>query len=279
MKGAANTGAVRPPRDRSDMTSPRAESWRPPAFSPPATRPLISALRRVLDLQAGSIWRDLSGHLPRVHGNVLDVGCGAQPYRGLFGPNCSYCGIDTTAAKADFGYDVANTTYFEGDTWPVADRSIDFVLCTETLEHVPDPRTFLAQAARCLRPGGEILITTPFSARWHFVPHDYWRYTPSALALLLRAAGFDQPEVYARGNALTVACYKLIALLLPVLMPQRRGALATLALRLMSIPLIPFLLLFAAVGNLSLMGRGGDDCLGYTAIAFRLGDPASERPA
>ena len=29
-------------------------------------------------------------------------------------------GIDTDAAKAHFGYEMPNTTYFSGDVWPVA---------------------------------------------------------------------------------------------------------------------------------------------------------------
>lgn len=274
-----NGGGVRPPRDRTDMTRRTGESWRPPIFSPPGKRPLVSALRRFLDLQAGSIWRDLAGQLPLIRGNVLDVGCGAQPYRELLGPDASYRGIDIAAAKANFGYEVPDTTYYEGDTWPVADQSIDFVLCTETMEHVPDPRKLLAEAARCLKPGGWIMLTTPFSARWHYIPHDYWRYTPSSLTLLLREAGFNVPEVYARGNAVTVACYKSMALLLPFLMPQGRAAPVTLALRLISILLIPFLVFFAVIGNLSLIGRGGDDCLGYTAMAIRPGSAGSERAA
>jgi SAM-dependent methyltransferase len=274
-----SAGNARPPRDRMDMTRRTGESWQPPAFSPSGQRPLITALRRFLDLQAASIWRDLAGHLPLVRGAALDVGCGAQPYRELFGPEANYRGIDVAAAKANFGYDLPDTTYFAGDVWPIADGSIDFVLCTETMEHVPDPRKLLAEAARCLKPGGEILLTTPFSARWHYIPHDYWRYTPSALAMLLTEAGFVEPAVYARGNAITVACYKTMALMLPALIPQGHGLAATWALRLLSIVLIPFMVILAAIGNLSLMGCGGDDCLGYTAIARRAREHRSEGSA
>jgi SAM-dependent methyltransferase len=205
------------------------------------------------------------------------VGCGAQPYRGLFGEGVVYQGIDIAAAKANFGYDVPDTTYFDGDVWPIADSSVDFILCTETLEHVPDPRKVLAEAARCLKPGGRILLTTPFSARWHYIPHDYWRFSPSCLAMLLRQAGFESPAVYARGNGMTVSCYKTMALVLPVFMPQGHGLAMTWLLRLLSIVLIPYLVFLAAVGNLSLMGRGGDDCLGYTAMAKRAADAGSGR--
>jgi hypothetical protein len=97
--------------------------------------------------------------------------------------------------------------------------------------------------------------------------------------MLLSEAGFEQPAVYARGNGMTVSCYKTMALVLPVFLPQGYGRLATWLFRLLSIVLIPYLGFLAMVGNLSLLGRGGDDCLGYTTIARRAGEAGSERSA
>ncbi len=183
----------------------------------------LAALRRLIDLQAGSIWRDLAGELAAIDGLVIDVGCGAQPYRPLLGPSARYMGIDTTDAKSDFGYEISDTVYFEGDSWPVGSESVNVVLCTETLEHVLEPRS--CSPRRTVRSFvGEDLLTVPFAARWHFVPNDYWRFTPSSLRYLLETAGFTDVAVYARGNAFTVACYKTIALVLPYLFPQHRGA-------------------------------------------------------
>jgi SAM-dependent methyltransferase len=162
-----------------------------------------------------------------------------------------------------------DTRYFEGDNWPVGASSADFVLCTETMEHVPEPNAFLSEAHRCLASGGTLLITVPFAARWHFIPYDYWRYTPSGLQRLLAAAGFSDIHVYARGNAVTVACYKAMALILRLVMPQDHGLAAGLILRLFGLLLLPLLLLLALVANISLSGQGGDDCLGYTAVAIK----------
>ena len=113
-----------------------------------------------------------------------------------------------------------DTTYFSGDHWPVENATVNVVLCTETLEHVLETRRFLGEAARCLAPGGTLLLTIPFAARWHFIPYDYWRFTPSSLNHLLTTTGFHSTRVYARGNACTVACYKVMTLLLLLLMPQ-----------------------------------------------------------
>ena len=207
---------------RENLAERTAENWRPPQFKPPGGRlaAIAAGARRFFDLQAGSIWRDVAAELPSCRGVVLDVGCGAQPHRPLVHRDAEYIPIDTADAKDHFGYETPNTRYFSGDCWPVDDGSVDLVLCTEVLEHVLEPRRLLAEAKRCLRSGGRLLLTVPFAARWHFIPHDYWRYTPSSLKQLLRSAGFQSIAVYARGNAVTVACYKVMALLLPLLMPQ-----------------------------------------------------------
>jgi hypothetical protein len=230
----------------------------------------------MFDLQASSIWRDLSMELSEARGTVVDVGCGAQPYRPLFHPDVEYIGIDTAEAKSHFGYSIPDTRYFSGTTWPVADESVNLVLCTETLEHVLDTAGFLREAARCLVPGGKMVMTVPFSARWHYIPYDYWRFTPSSLQHILKDAGFTDIAVYARGNAVTVACYKVIALILVLLMPQGKPPLAAAGLRILGVPFLPLFVLLGIVGNLSLSGQGGDDCLGYTVLATKGVGPESE---
>jgi SAM-dependent methyltransferase len=254
---------------RTNMAHRSAETWRPPLFERAETRgqKVWAALRRMLDVQAGSIWRDLRVLLPQVHGFALDVGCGAQPYRSLFGPQAKYIGIDTVESKAHFGYELPGVCYFEGDSWPIENSSVDLVLCTETLEHVPVPEALLQQAFRCLVSGGTILLTVPFAARWHFIPYDYWRFTPSGLERLLRRAGFIDIRVYARGNAATVACYKWMALILHLVFPQNISWPIRSMLLVISLPLIPVLFLLAVLARVSLWGKGGDDCLGYTVLA------------
>jgi SAM-dependent methyltransferase len=265
------TGSISASPHRTNVAEQSDEYWQPPPFARldgPASRAITSA-RRLFDVQASSIWNDLAGELRTVRGTLLDVGCGAQPYRTLVPAGVKYTGIDTADAKDRFGYDIPDTTYFTGDRWPVEDAAADTVLCTETLEHVLDPLGFLAEAKRSLRPGGRLILTVPFAARWHYVPFDYWRFTPSGLKHLLKQSGFTEVEVYRRGNALTVACYKVIALILPLLMPRKEGPLRMLALRAGGLVLSPVLAASVAVARLSLRRDGGDDCLGYTALARR----------
>ena len=258
-------------RSRTNMARREREKWQPPAFTGGTTRSerSVAAARRFLDLQAGSIWNDLAPELRTLTGTVLDVGCGAQPYRRLLPPSVTYVGIDTVDAKEHFGYETPDTLYFSGDRWPVDDATADAVLSTETLEHVYDPRRFLAEAHRCLKPGGRLILTVPFAARWHYVPHDYWRFTPSSLDRLLSESGFEDVAVYARGNEVTVACQKAMALALPLLLPQGADGRGAWVRRAGGVLTLPFVLALAAIGNISLRRDGGDDCLGYTILAVR----------
>lgn len=256
---------------RTDVSGQHEERWQPPPFTrlDGRTSRLLTSLRRLLDVQASSIWNDLAGELETVSGTLLDVGCGAQPYRSLIPTNVTYIGIDTADAKERFGYEIPDTTYFAGDRWPVDDCRVDTVLCTETLEHVINPLGFLSEAKRTLRPGGQLILTVPFAARWHYVPFDYWRFTPSGLGHLLGQSGFTQVAIYRRGNSLTVACYKQITLILPLLMPSSGTYPRKFARRACGIALTPLLGANIATAKLSLLHDGGDDCLGYTALARR----------
>lgn len=253
-----------------NLVERQAEDFKPPIFKPNTTarNRTENRLRRLLDLQAGSIWRDVGRELSGSEGRLVDIGCGAQIYRDLVPRHVAYLGIDTVEARARFGYQVPDTIYFEGDEWGVEDGSFDVALCTEVLEHIAEPSAFLARTARCLRPGGRLVLTVPFAARWHFVPYDYWRYTPSSLDMLLTAAGFREVDVRARGNPLTVACYKVMALLLMPLFGAGIGR-HRVARRILGCLLLPLLGVVACLANLSLWSDWGDDCLGYTVTATR----------
>jgi SAM-dependent methyltransferase len=261
---------MRSTRNKENLALRQGERWRPPIFEPVATprARLMAAVRRFFDLQAGTLWTDLKPALSAASGTVVDVGCGAQPYRGLLSADTRYVGLDTESADENFGYDVPDVLPIGSDgRWPLDDGSADLVLATETLEHVPDPPAFLAEARRVLPPGGRVIITVPFAARWHYIPHDYWRFTPSSLRMLLQRAGFDDVVVNGRGNEKTVALYKVQALLLPLVMPQSDDGAAWA--RVAGVLVAPLFIALTALAQLSLRSPAGDDCLGFTVYATR----------
>ena len=73
----------------------------------------------------------------------LDVGCGLRPYEGYFPPG-SYIGVDIESSGRPRELKIPDF-YYDGKTLPFNDHSYDCVLCTQVLEHVPDPRLMLSE--------------------------------------------------------------------------------------------------------------------------------------
>ena len=261
---------------RDDLSRHNREGFRPPPHERsrgPVSRIRVS-VRRFADLQFGSIWRDLAVLLPNIRGTIADVGSGAQPFRYLLPKDVKYIATDIDEAERKFGYRADDTRYFQGAALPLEDGEADAILCTETLEHVLDTGAFLRELARSLSPGGVLILTVPFAARWHFVPHDYWRFTPSGLNHILSKASFGEVRVYARGGALAVAAYKVLGYVLLLLSGYGRHGAKAAPWRILGLCLMPLAALAALLGNLGLSYPGpAEDTLGYTVLARKHVEP------
>ncbi|MSU47624.1 MAG: class I SAM-dependent methyltransferase [Opitutus sp.] len=139
---------------------------------------------------------------PQLQGDVLDVGCGRKPYR-EFVPARRYVGVDldTVELRALGEADL----FYDGTRIPVGDAQFDAVICSQVLEHVFTPAEFLRDLHRVLRPGGLLLLTTPFAWDEHSQPYDFGRYSSFGLRHVLGAAGFEicvQRKTCADGRAL-----------------------------------------------------------------------------
>ncbi len=252
--------------NRKNLVGSHDEHWKPPTYASNAgvVAKLQSRLLRFLDLQVGTIWNDLSIELPKVTGTALDVGCGVQPYRHMFGPNVKYMAIDYATTKDHFQVQAPDTIYYSGEQWPLEDGVADFVLSTETLEHVAYPDGFASEMFRCMKSGGRAILTVPFAARWHFMPYDYWRPTPSGIANLFERAGFVNIGVYGRGNQLTVVCYKGMGFVFSLLAPRPSNFVWEWTCRAVGALGVPVMLALATVANLTMSWQGAVDFLGFT---------------
>ena len=56
---------------------------------------------------------------------------------------------------------------------PEPDASFDVILCSEVLEHVPDPIGALDEFGRLLKVGGTLILTAPFASNVHMAPYHY----------------------------------------------------------------------------------------------------------
>ena len=101
---------------------------------------------------------------------VIDVGCGDGGFIGF----CAQHGaevifVDSDEVKLRATQDrikQTSATAYQGIVSncapiPLSDGVGDLVVCTEVLEHVPDPMAFLAELVRVAKPGARLLITVP----------------------------------------------------------------------------------------------------------------------
>ncbi len=94
----------------------------------------------------------------RLHGDVLDVGCGPQPWPSYFDvhePGTRFVGVDPLVGEREARYERHRAL---AEHLPFADDGFDVVLFAGTLDHFVDPAVALAEAVRVLRPGGTIAV-------------------------------------------------------------------------------------------------------------------------
>ncbi|NJO14805.1 MAG: class I SAM-dependent methyltransferase [Thioploca sp.] len=54
----------------------------------------------------------------------------------------------------------------DGQCLPFADGTLRGIVMTDVLHHIPQPRRFFAEAARCVRSGGSIIAIEPWVSSW-----------------------------------------------------------------------------------------------------------------
>jgi SAM-dependent methyltransferase len=149
-----------------------------------------------------AVLEGLAEALAGLEGDVLDVGCGSQPYRHMIPGR-------VTGADIAPGPQVDVVIAPHGP-WPFRPASFGGLLCTQVLEHAADFADVLAETARVLRPGGLAVIAAPFLYHEHGSPHDYWRFSSHGLA---RAVGehFTVEQVIRQGGIGTLIGTELLA--------------------------------------------------------------------
>lgn len=88
---------------------------------------------------------------------------------------CQYDGGGSTAAGLQTGQWDTSRIDLIGDITaiPEPDAAFDAILCSEVLEHIPDPTKALDEFARLLKPSGKLILTAPFASLVHFAPYHY----------------------------------------------------------------------------------------------------------
>ncbi|HET7569222.1 MAG TPA: class I SAM-dependent methyltransferase [Gammaproteobacteria bacterium] len=160
-------------------------------------------------------WDHLARHLrpPQPgHNRLLDVGCG----NGAFLSRARQAGWK--AFGTDFDPNAGKVAKAEGaEIWigdfrdaPFVEGSFDVVTSDQVIEHVHEPKDFLAHIYKWLKPGGRLWLGTPsFQCRIHdhfgssyanlHPPQHLTVFSNEAIINLIKDAGFSEPRVLRRG--------------------------------------------------------------------------------
>lgn len=181
--------------------------------------------------------RALNAAIPKyLFGTLLDIGCGEKPLASMAGGHVQkHIALDHPGSQHDtHAVDVFASAF----AIPLAESSVDSVLCTAVLEHLEEPETAIGEAFRVLKPGGRAIYTVPFIWHLHEEPRDFYRFTKYGLRYLFEKKGFRILEL----NALSGFWVTFLQLLVYKLFAFNRGPLRY-------IPVIPILgLVFQGIG-------------------------------
>ena len=128
-------------------------------------------------------------------GLVIDLGGKHDNKRGSFKP-------PEHQARAwwyiNLDWETAPNIYADVTRTPLEDQSVDCILCTEVLEHLPNPQACVDEVHRLLRNDGVALVSVPFVYPVHADPYDFQRFTEDGLRRLFRE--FKSVEVNRMGG-------------------------------------------------------------------------------
>jgi len=139
-------------------------------------------LRQALSLKAGSSTLDLGGNRTGKRGQ-FDIE--------RFGLDVTYANL-SLAKNPHVGTDAAKLPFREG--------SFDYVICSELLEHVPDPVSVIREIHCVLKRRGVVVICSPFNFPIHGDPSDYGRYTNFYWKEVLESCGFGDITIEFHGG-------------------------------------------------------------------------------
>jgi SAM-dependent methyltransferase len=94
---------------------------------------------------------------------LLDVGCGLGMYVRKFRAFSDQSfGVDIDLEKlAEAGKDLPNLAQSQAEALPFADSTCHVILLHEVIEHVGSDAQAIAEAYRCLKPGGRVVVFAP----------------------------------------------------------------------------------------------------------------------
>jgi SAM-dependent methyltransferase len=118
-------------------------------------------------------------------GDVLEVGAGADYLKKTFaGKYDNWVSLDYDIRS--FSIDVQG----DAQQLPFKDNSFDTIITIDVLEHIPNPEKAVKEYFRVLKPGGKIILSTPFMFWLHEEPFLFFHSSRFGLKHLFERNGF-----------------------------------------------------------------------------------------
>lgn len=170
------------------------------SFLRPFLKPLLSPLLERTDPETFSITRFIQWTAQQVctGERVLDAGAGDCKYKKYF----KHARYESTDFENVFDASVRGIHDFVCDltSIPKENDSYDSIICTQVLEHVPDPQLVLNEFHRILKPGGKLFLTCPQGWGLHGEPYNFFNFAKYGLENLFKQSGFSIVFIRARGG-------------------------------------------------------------------------------
>ena len=129
----------------------------------------------------------LASSLPQGTDPILELGSGGGFLREVIQ------GVVTSELSVQPGVQLV----LDGQRLPLAAGSLRAIVMTDVLHHLPESRRFFREAARCVRPGGRVVMIEPWVSAWSRLIYASLHHEP----FLPDAAVWEFP----RGGALSAA--------------------------------------------------------------------------
>ena len=116
----------------------------------------------------------IASQISEKKGRILDVGCGKGWVAELFCPfGFEVISMDislrnTSKALKKHPFENHHAVVADVFSLPFLTNSFDIIIASEIIEHVQNPAVFIEKLFRVLKPGGNLIITTPYKEKLQY---------------------------------------------------------------------------------------------------------------
>jgi len=206
---------------------------------------LFLLFRLCIDTPHRSLITKFKKYSKDINGNVLDVGCGEGFYKRYLNKDVKYKGLEIEGSKNYFSNKNKDVVFYDGNKIPFDDSSQDNIICFEVLEHTFDYNNLVKEMNRVLKIDGNMYLSVPFAAKFHYIPWDFFRYTPTSLKMIMENNNFEIVNFQRRGADICVAFHFITVAILGMIVAKKPIQF------IFGISLLPFAIFSSILANIA----------------------------